>query len=268
MKLSDLFEQQNIPADVKDSLPPTYVMPKLQNSDYYKQYRHLVALAAARSKQEKGESLSPESVWGENQAVICYTKADQETLKLANKIMGVTSEAISDTPSHEPSTTNKVSPVRKFVDLAESSNSNLHKNGTFVDTVLNLESAQKINKWCMENQIECIDPSKLHVTLLFSRAPVPQLVKLHEYELQKPAKITEWKKLGDALVLMIDSPACHTIHNFCKRHGGTHDYDAYIPHITIDYNWTKSLPKILPNFPVILESIRVNELDLNWKDKI
>jgi hypothetical protein len=268
MKLKDLFEQANIPTDVKDSLPPTYVMPKLQNSDYYKQYRHLVALAAARSRVEKGESLSPESVWGENQAVVCYTPADLETLKLANKIMGVTSEAISDTPSHEPKTTNKISPVRKFVDLSESTNSNMHKNGTYADAGLSMESAQKLHKWCLDNGIPCIDFNKLHVTLLFSRAPVPQIAQLNQYKIHKPAKIIKWEQLGESLALMIDSPVAHKIHNFCIKHGGTHDYDEYIPHITISYNWNKPLPTNLPTFPVVLDEIRVNELDTDWKDKL
>ena len=263
MRYKDLFEQLNVPMEIKDSLPPTFVMPQLQNNDYYKQYRHLIALAAARSKQETNQPVSTESAWGENQAVVCYTKADEETLRLANKIMNVRSEPISKTPSHEQPSTNKVSPVRKFVDLKESA----HKNGTFVDVALSADSANHIYDWCFANNIHCISPKKMHVTLLHSKQPVPKLAQIDGYELNMPARITQWQKLGDCLVLMLDAKSAHAVHNFCRKHGGTHDYPEYIPHVTVNYEWDTVLPEEYPSFPIKLSKIRVNELDLNWTDK-
>lgn len=262
MKLSDLLEHQHLPVDVKYSLPPTYVMPQLQNNDAYRQYRHLIALAAARSMKDLDNDVSDESPWGENQAVICYTPADKETLKLANAIMGVRSEALTDTPSHERPETNTKSPVRKFVDLNESAG---HVNGTFVDTNLTETSCDKIYDWCLKHTIPCIDKDKLHVTLLHSKNPVPKLQELDGYNLSKTARIVEWKMLGTCLVLMLDSPLTQTIHNFCMKQGGSHDYPKYIPHLSICYDYDGELPKQLPNFPIKFDKIRVSELDLNWK---
>lgn len=265
MRYKELLEQKTLPEDIKDSLPPTFVMPGLQNSDYYRQYRHLIALAAARSRTESGEPLGSESAWGENQAVVCYTKADEETLKLANKIMGVTSKALSDSPSHEMPDTNKVSPVRKFVELSESVD---HKNGTFVDASLTAESAKSLYNWCNERNIPCISPEKMHVTMLFSRTPVPQLQQVDGYRLQRPAKLIKWEILGNCLVLTLNSKLANTIHNFCKKHGGSHDYPKYIPHITIAYDYQGQIPSQIPNVELVLDSIGVNELDLNWKEKL
>lgn len=115
MKLCDLFEQNTLPIDLQDSLPPTFVIPELKSSDAYMQYRHSVAMAAANAthptKPEK------ESVWGENQTVICYTPQEKEILDKANHTMGVQAIAIAPSPSHESSYINKKSPVRPFKDF-------------------------------------------------------------------------------------------------------------------------------------------------------
>lgn len=84
------------------------------------QYRHVVAMAAARAMTENGDHMDPSSTWGENQAVVCYTDADRETLMLANQILGVTSITLTDEPSTESPLRNTVSPVRAFVDFNES----------------------------------------------------------------------------------------------------------------------------------------------------
>ncbi len=120
MRYKDLLEGMKIRKGLQFTLPPTYVMPDLPNNDSYKQYRHLVALAAARAAKDEDATVDDEMAWGQDQSVVCYTTADQETLRLANEIMGVSSVALSSTPSQESPHRNTVSPVRKFVDLSES----------------------------------------------------------------------------------------------------------------------------------------------------
>lgn len=262
MKLTDLFEQNTLSIDLQNSLPPTYVIPELKSSDAYMQYRHSVAIAST-GPDYHGQT-KKESTWGENQAVICYTPQEKEMLDQANKIMGVKAYPISNSISHENDDVNSVSPVRKFVDLTESID---HKNGTFVDTDLSQESCMNLYNWCIAHNLNCIQPDKLHVTLLYSRKPVPKLQNLNNYILNKSAKIVEWKKLKNALVLMLDFPEAHVIHKFCKKHGGTHDYNEYVPHITIDYDYNKDIPLELPDFSVNFKNIRVNGLVLNWDDK-
>jgi hypothetical protein len=266
MKYKDLLEQTALRADIGDSLPPTYVMPELQNSDAYRQYRHLIALASALATKEQHMPTEKESAWGENQAVICYTKADEEILRTANEIMGVKSQALTKTPSHEAPNVNKTSPVRKFVELTESEKDNLgHDHGTIARTDLNPISAQILYKWCTDRNIECIRPENLHCTLLYSSQPVPHLSELHGYEIETDATITEWAILGSsALVLMLDCPVAKKAHEFMLSRGGTHDYKEFLPHLTINYNWNKPLPTELPNMRLKFNTIHVMGIDPNY----
>ena len=52
MKIKDLFEEKKLRKDLLYTLPPTYVIPELPNSDAYLQYRHSVSLASARSRND------------------------------------------------------------------------------------------------------------------------------------------------------------------------------------------------------------------------
>ena len=119
MRYKDLLEGAKIRQGVINPLPKTFVMKGLQSNDSYLQYRHMVALASARSMAAGEEHMDKESAWGENQAVVCYTDADEETLRMANAILGVDASAIVSTRSQESPQVNTVSPVRKFVDLDE-----------------------------------------------------------------------------------------------------------------------------------------------------
>jgi len=121
------------------TLPPTYLMPTLQNNDAYRQYRHVVAMASARAMAENGDHMDPSSSWGENQSVVCYTEADKETLMMANEILGVTSIALTDEPSTESPLRNTVSPVRPFVDITES-----ERMRSTIDSVNNVETQRKM----------------------------------------------------------------------------------------------------------------------------
>ena len=118
MLLKDLIETHDLRKSIKFTMPPTYTMPALPNSDAYLQYRHSVALASARSDIGFSKK-TQDSTWGEHQTVVCYVPDDVETLELANKIMGIEKLPLTDTPSQEAPWRNTVSPVRKFVDITE-----------------------------------------------------------------------------------------------------------------------------------------------------
>ena len=120
MKISDLFEGLHavpLRADLTDTLPPTYVMPELQNNDSYVQYRYLVALAAAEAIERGEIDMAQASTWNEMTSVVCYTPEEEAIEQDANKHMGVNGKKISKTPSKEPTWVNKNSPVRSFKDL-------------------------------------------------------------------------------------------------------------------------------------------------------
>ena len=96
--------------NVSDSLPGAFVQRELRNTDPYMQYRYGLALAGARAKAEHDIEFEQESAWAENLAVITYTKEDEETIRLADAMMGVTASRIASRDSKETDV-NAVSPV-------------------------------------------------------------------------------------------------------------------------------------------------------------
>jgi hypothetical protein len=128
MRLRDLLEASIPPLkpDIEATISPTMVIPSLINSDTYKQYRYNVALAAVRAYEAGDVGFDIQSTWNESLAAIAYTDAELETIKLANKLMGVNGVMISDSKSHEPDDTNTVSPVAKFT-MSESMRSTMDK---------------------------------------------------------------------------------------------------------------------------------------------
>ena len=97
---------------VARTLPSTYVLPHLKNQDPYLQYRMGMALAAARHP----ENWETQSAFGENMSVVGYTDADDETLKLALKLIGpeyaAGAKLISTKKSEEATDVNKTSPMQ------------------------------------------------------------------------------------------------------------------------------------------------------------
>lgn len=96
-----------------DTLPGVFVQQQLRNTDPYMQYRYAVAVAGARAVKAGHVEFDQETAWAENLTQIMYAPEDEETIKLASKLMGVSPTRITDNASHEPDTTNKHSPVAK-----------------------------------------------------------------------------------------------------------------------------------------------------------
>ena len=123
-----------------------------------------------------------------------------------------------------------------------------HPNGTIVTLKMCEDTASRVRDWCEENQIPCIDPDALHLTVLFSRNPVPHLTTMHGNEVKVPARVKGWKLLGDkALCLDLDCPLAARFHQSLRNQGGTHDFPEYIPHSSVNYAWGDhlDLPKIV-----------------------
>lgn len=97
--------------DANAELPGVFVQRQLRNTDPYMQYRYGIAVAAARANKSHEVEFSQESSWAENLVQVMYAAEDEETIKLASELMGVTPTQVTDTRSHEVSTVNKQSPV-------------------------------------------------------------------------------------------------------------------------------------------------------------
>jgi hypothetical protein len=105
---------------ISRSLPATYSIPKLPNSDFYKQYRFGVAIAAARSAKQRdthpGPNMAPASAWGENEIVVAYA-LDTEIIDDALKTMGLEpgdKKLLSTKESEEAPDIGSKSPVSSF----------------------------------------------------------------------------------------------------------------------------------------------------------
>jgi hypothetical protein len=96
--------------NVSDSLPGAFVQRDLRNTDPYMQYRYGLALAGARAKEEHDIEFEQESAWAENLAIVPFSVEDEETIRLADKMMGVKATRIASSKSTETDV-NAVSPV-------------------------------------------------------------------------------------------------------------------------------------------------------------
>jgi hypothetical protein len=96
--------------NVSDSLPGAFVQRDLRNTDPYMQYRYGLALAGARAKEEHDIEFEQESAWAENLAIVPFSVEDEETIRLADKMMGVKATRIASSKSIETNV-NSVSPV-------------------------------------------------------------------------------------------------------------------------------------------------------------
>ena len=102
-----------VDAQVSNSLPGAFVQRDLRNTDPYMQYRYGMALAGARAKAEYNVGFEQESAWAENLALVPFAVEDEETIRLADKMMGVTATRIASSKSTETDV-NAVSTVAKI----------------------------------------------------------------------------------------------------------------------------------------------------------
>ena len=123
MKIKELLEQTDpkltgttsrLPARITGPLPSVFVQKQLRNTDPYMQYRYGLAVASAlgiKNGDLAADSMEQESEWAENLTQIAYAPEEEEIIRLASKIMGVTPTQIADSGSVETNKINTVSPV-------------------------------------------------------------------------------------------------------------------------------------------------------------
>jgi hypothetical protein len=102
---------KGVSADANAALPGVFVQHQLRNTDPYMQYRYGMATAAARADAAGHIDFEQESPWAENLTQVMYAPEDEETIKLASKLMGVTPTKITDNASRETNSTATQSPV-------------------------------------------------------------------------------------------------------------------------------------------------------------
>jgi hypothetical protein len=97
------------------ALPGVWVQRQLRNTDPYMQYRYGLAIAAARADAAGHVDFEQESGWAENLTIVGYAAEDEEIIKLADKLMGVTGTKVADTASRELKDTYTTSPTSNWM---------------------------------------------------------------------------------------------------------------------------------------------------------
>jgi 2'-5' RNA ligase len=136
-----------------------------------------------------------------------------------------------------------------------------HSNGTFVALWLSDESSKKLVEWCDAHQISHQSAEEFHCTLCYSHNPIPQAEELSG-PILVTARIKGWENLGEnATVILLESSKLQDLHNLLRKHGASHDYDSYTPHVTINpHSHSNPLPTDLPDFDLTFHKIIVKPI--------
>lgn len=146
-----------------------------------------------------------------------------------------------------------------------------HKDGTYVSMDLCDDDRQLLDNFVEMNLglTERVDASTYHITIIYSRTPVPSAEQYKGSVGADHAKCTGYevfptKNDGKCLVMRLEYPFANLLNKQLTAEGATSDYDTYKPHMTIAYDIKQevdphSLP--LPQFPLRFNPIKVAPLD-------
>ena len=146
-----------------------------------------------------------------------------------------------------------------------------HKDGTYVSMDLNDECRELLDNFVEMNLglTERVDKSTYHITIIYSRTPVPSAEAYIGTLADVDAKVTGYevfptKNDGKCLVMRIDFPFANLLNKQLTAEGATSDYDSYKPHMTVAYDIKQEIdPHTLPvpQFPIKFGPVKVAPLD-------
>jgi 2'-5' RNA ligase len=159
------------------------------------------------------------------------------------------------------------------MNLASLSQFAKHKDGTYVSLEMSQESKDMLDNFVQMNLglAERVDKKTYHITVIYSRTPVPSAEALLHMNTSIPVEaqpvgyeIFPTKNDGHCLVMRIICPYATRINSQLEREGATSDYPDYKPHITIAYDIKEkvdpnSLP--VPQFQLRFDKLNVAPLD-------
>jgi 2'-5' RNA ligase len=146
-----------------------------------------------------------------------------------------------------------------------------HKNGTYVSMDLSEDCKRLMDNFVEMNLglTERVDMSTYHITVIYSRTPVPSAENYSGSSANQMAKVSGYevfptKNDGKCLVMRLEFPFAETLNRQLTAEGATSDYDSYKPHMTIAYNITQDIdPESMPvpKFPLWFDPVKVEPLD-------
>jgi 2'-5' RNA ligase len=152
-----------------------------------------------------------------------------------------------------------------------------HKDGTYVSMDLSDQCRELIDHFVEMNLglTERVDKSTYHITVIYSRTPVPTAEQHVGITTDIGATVTGYevfptKNDGKCLVMRLDFPFAETLNRQLTAEGATSDYDKYKPHMTIAYDIKQDVdPHTLPvpQFKLQFGEVKVAPLDPEFTPK-
>ena len=153
-------------------------------------------------------------------------------------------------------------------------------NGIYISCKYNEYTLHNLKKWIYNNRIRIPKPinvSDAHSTVVYSKSnfAAPSVEGINNLLPRFSFFPKSFKILGKeedefkALTLILDAPFLEDLHYKFLSHGAAHDFDDYIPHVTISYGVTDDfnvnvLP--LPNFVFKPTFLVVEPLNNEWSN--
>ena len=101
----------------------------------------------------------------------------------------------------------------------------------------------------------------------YSRRGIP-LVTSYDFKLPEDVTIDSWKIFPSqsgkkCLVLAINSKSLQSTHkDIIKKYGATYDYETYVPHITVSYDYNSDdIPESLPDVKITFSRVNIEPLE-------
>jgi len=152
-----------------------------------------------------------------------------------------------------------------------------HKDGTYVSMDLSDNDKDVLDNFVHMNLglEERVDPSTYHITIIYSRTPVPSAENYAGSAGADVARVVGYevfptKNDGKCLVMRLEYPFANMLNKQLTAEGATSDYDSYKPHLTIAYDIKQEVdPATLPvpQFPLHFTPVKVAPLDPEFVPK-
>lgn len=146
-----------------------------------------------------------------------------------------------------------------------------HKDGTYVSMDLSQGCKDILDHFVEMNLglTERVDKSTYHITIIYSRTPVPSAEQYAGYSNDQPAKVVGYevfptKSDGKCLVMRLQYPFAELLNKQLTAQGATSDYDHYKAHMTIAYDMEQEVDPAtlpIPEFNLYFDAVKVAPLD-------
>lgn len=145
-----------------------------------------------------------------------------------------------------------------------------HKDGTYVSFELSQQSRELLDNFVEMNLglTERVDKSTYHITIIYSRTPVPDAEKFagatEATAFVSGYEVFPTKNDGKCLVMRVVCPNASALNTVLGKMGATSDYPEYKPHLTVAYDMSQEVDPLslpIPKFPLEFDLIKVQPLD-------